>query len=273
MKLTHHNLGFSLVELALVLVIISLFIGVNFSLITSKTSEAKVTQTKRKMVIIEEALAGYAALYNKLPCPAPLTEAEDAANFGKAQPSCTQIDPKAICTIGGAIPFQALSLPRDFTYDGFGNRFIYTTTCSMTAAPLQDSAVGLIKVEKFKDPAAYSLMSVGANQYGGWNKYGNRAQIPPDNDELTNYNLNTDLSKAGTKAYKEMAFTKSFDDIINYKMKFQLVREAGGIVSDKSCTIARDVFDHDSSVCDHNCYSSLLVLATQVNDWCLNKFR
>lgn len=62
--------GFTLVEMAVVLVIVALLIG-GLMLPLSAQQEIKAEwETKQQLLKAEETLAGFAALYGRLPCPA-----------------------------------------------------------------------------------------------------------------------------------------------------------------------------------------------------------
>jgi len=59
--------GFTLIEIAIVLVILGLLIGMTLPLFTELTKQKHYTTTKRDMQEIKEALAGYAGIHSRLP--------------------------------------------------------------------------------------------------------------------------------------------------------------------------------------------------------------
>jgi prepilin-type N-terminal cleavage/methylation domain-containing protein len=63
------NRGFTLVELAVVLIIVGLVLGSLFVPISAQVSQAQSLETRRDLLDIKEALLGYALINGKLPCP------------------------------------------------------------------------------------------------------------------------------------------------------------------------------------------------------------
>lgn len=61
--------GFSLIELAVVLVIIGLLIGGGITALTATTEQANRSQARRQLLEIREALYGFAMEEGRLPCP------------------------------------------------------------------------------------------------------------------------------------------------------------------------------------------------------------
>ncbi len=62
--------GFSLIEIAIVLVIVGLMIGGLVTPLTVQLEQRKVAETQQALNEAKEALTGYALRYGYLPCPA-----------------------------------------------------------------------------------------------------------------------------------------------------------------------------------------------------------
>jgi hypothetical protein len=65
-----------------------------------------------------------------------------------------------------------------------------------------------------------------------------------------------------------------FDDIVDFKMKWQLTREAGALVSSVNCETATSIINQQISCAANSmpdCNSYLLALANQVNKWCIQQ--
>ena len=78
--------GFTLIELSIALVIIALVLGGGALALGGKTHHQRERETKAQLLIIKEALYGYAITNGRLPCPAALAdntgEENCAYNFG-----------------------------------------------------------------------------------------------------------------------------------------------------------------------------------------------
>ncbi len=144
--------GVSLIELAIVLVIIGILLSASLSSGDQRKNYAREQQTHAKLDKIEEALANYLRLNGKLPYPArgntawPTTSAAvnafgigDAANTLiniTATENWTYWDVNTNTVRGptsvtlpdihvGTIPTKDIGLPDSFMLDGWGNRFTY----------------------------------------------------------------------------------------------------------------------------------------------------
>jgi len=258
--------GFSLTEMSLVLVIISLILGASFSLTFGGTTFAKQKSTEEKMRIIEQAIAGFVSANYRLPCGADLTLSDSNANSGKefcsgqtysvtisTLPSVpTTFNNANVNVIIAAVPYQALQLPKEFLVDEWGNKFVYAYTQSMTGtsagntygppatvtSKISGSNMGLVIVNDASgsartNQAVYSLMSAGPNGNGSYSKGGTtRKAAPTDASELVNYNATT------TATFVAKEITPTFDDIVHYKMRWQVLKEAGFVIDDNYCAAA-----------------------------------
>lgn len=80
-----NNKAFTLLELSIVLVIISVVMGGAMVLFTQSLDLQQVKETQGKMAAIQEALLEYRRAFNRIPCPADMTQLMDATssnNFG-----------------------------------------------------------------------------------------------------------------------------------------------------------------------------------------------
>ena len=68
-KITSEN-GFSLVEIAVVLVIISVLLTIAVVPIAAQIEQRRTEETLRQLETIKEALLGFAIANGRLPCPA-----------------------------------------------------------------------------------------------------------------------------------------------------------------------------------------------------------
>lgn len=139
--------GFSLMELAVVLVIVALLLGGLLVPLGAQRDVEFMRATEKSLADIREALIGFAAINGRLPCPAQATIASGAANAGieativsggitycacaaaastgVAAWTTACVAPVAQAsgdTVGGVLPWATLGL---LETDAWGNRYTY----------------------------------------------------------------------------------------------------------------------------------------------------
>ena len=185
-KLVQH--GFSLVEMAVVLVILTMLIAGLISPLTAQIDQRNMNETRRALSEIKEALIGFAVTTGRLPCPAI-----SAANG----------DEKAVCTAvadrHGYIPWAKLGVPK---LDAWGNIFRYSITPAFAGAAgtlvlspptarditiqTRNIAGALVNVST-PGNIPVIVLSHGKNGYGSTNDLGVVTAVPGTNiDESTN---------------------------------------------------------------------------------------
>lgn len=212
--------GFTLTELAVVLLIIALLIGGLLVPLSAQVDLRNASDTSKSLADAREALLGFATANGRLPCPANPTIASGAAGAGTED--CTR-------TIG-ALPWAALSLSQ---LDAWGRRFTYRVTDSFKdgiaaatvappvtciATPAQSSfalcSEGDITVTDGSTLIASKIPAIvvshGSNGRGAFLPDG--TQIPgAANDEFENANNNaTFVSRTSTSP----GSANEFDDLV-----------------------------------------------------------
>lgn len=113
--------GFTLVEMAMVLTIVGLLLGALIPTLSAQIELQRVTETRKQLNEIQQALIGYAIINGRLPCPASATATEDPVGGG-------------VCNhaYDGFIPAATLGLSTTdssgFAVDSWGNRIRYAVT-------------------------------------------------------------------------------------------------------------------------------------------------
>ena len=120
-KPPRHKTGFSLVELAIVLVIVALLASGLLVGIAAQRNAAETIDAQRQLENVRETLTGFALTHGHLPCPALPNLASSDANAGVE--NCAQPH--------GVLPWVTLGLPE---VDPWGRRFTYYAHGSFTAA-------------------------------------------------------------------------------------------------------------------------------------------
>jgi len=122
------NGGFTLVEMAMVLLIIGLLLGGLMPTLSAQMEAQRIKETQQRMNEIKEALIGFAVVNGRLPCPANGTA-------GGGSELVTGSGAAATCTLTkGVLPWSSLGVAET---DGWGRRYTYRA-----AANFADGADG-----------------------------------------------------------------------------------------------------------------------------------
>ncbi|WP_027468761.1 type II secretion system protein [Deefgea rivuli] len=122
--------GFSLAEMAIVLVIVGILMASGLGALSSQMSNQRLNETKLALDRANEALLGYALSHNRLPCPADNAGLELVRNGAGDCPQAS-----------GNLPWLDLGLPE---FDAWGRHLQYrvtpifarkTATCGDLATP------------------------------------------------------------------------------------------------------------------------------------------
>lgn len=132
--------GFTLVELAVVIVVIgALTFGV-FVLLKPLVQDFRHMETTEKMDKLSRILNRYAVENFRLPCPAVPNRAAVNPPYGfQSGGGADGATIPNICpTTEGIIPFRALGVPESLIVDGFGNYFTYAISPSFSQNTYND---------------------------------------------------------------------------------------------------------------------------------------
>lgn len=116
--------GFTLVEMAIVLLIMGLVVGSIFSFLSVQRDQDEKKITINRQEKIATALASYAQGQGAIPCPADQNVFNDNVNYGVAPASCSGTNLK------GIVPFRTLGLTLEDIVDGYGHPFSYVVSAS-----------------------------------------------------------------------------------------------------------------------------------------------
>lgn len=130
--MTRHARGFSLIEMAFVLVIVTLLLGGLLVPFATQVEQKRIAETQKALEEIKEALLGFAVANGRLPCP-------DFTNDGRADFPCT-----TVAVPEGNLPWVTLGVANS---DAWGNRFGYRVTLSFTTAiTLTPLSIGTLSI-------------------------------------------------------------------------------------------------------------------------------
>jgi prepilin-type N-terminal cleavage/methylation domain-containing protein len=166
--------GFSLVEMAIVLMIVGLLLGGLLPMLSGQMEQKNRNETRKQLEEISAALVGYAASQTppKLPCPASPSIATGSNGAGVSD--CT------IATGMGVVPWVTLGTSET---DAWGRRFTYTIASSVSGgvfgASFTLSSTGNLDIYSSSggscpstncvaDNMAAVIISLGANGCGAY---------------------------------------------------------------------------------------------------------
>jgi len=256
MKKSKLKSAYSLLELSIVIIIISILISGAMSVSVTGVNNAKVRVTKDRMQEVYKALGNYLIANRRLPCPASLraieaTDTDYGVEVG-AGAGCigSGVYTSTVNLVYGAIPVTTLGLSNEMAKDAFDSKVVYLIDPNFTvAAPAAadfnnvnfSSAqfVNIITVSEVPSSTAQvittdaiiALISHGANKAGAFNANAN-AQNPRSSDanEMENDIANVGATGVDTGDYDGQIISAAgnsdvFDDIIFYKRRNDFVED------------------------------------------------
>lgn len=200
--------GFSLVEMAVVLAIVSLLLAGLLPTIASQMEQQKRTETRKQLEEIRNALVGYATSQTppKLPCPAVPTKATGSNGAGVSDCSITT----------GVLPWVTLGTNET---DAWNRRFTYSvaSTFATAASGITLTSVGNLSVLNIYTGSCPSTGCVGSNipavivshgtdGSGAYTSQGTKITDSTDPDEADNSNVGNN--------FVSHYFTPTYDDLV-----------------------------------------------------------
>jgi prepilin-type N-terminal cleavage/methylation domain-containing protein len=150
--------GFTLIELAIVLVILGILGSFGLPALTATLQRDRQLKTQDHNLQIFTALASFVLQNNRLPCPADPSATSDS--FGIERSSCTTFESQAI----GLIPYKTLGLPESVSKDGYKNWITYAVNPDLTSGIQRLNDDGSDPEKAFCSKESPSLKVKDANQ-------------------------------------------------------------------------------------------------------------
>ena len=247
--------GFTLIELSISILIISLLIAGFFSMINGSIAKNKINKTNNKITKIYKAIGVFLANNTRLPCPASLNESMNtSATFGQ------EIRPSSgVCGNGndgvyknsnisyGLVPISSLNLSSDFAVDEFGNKISYIVDQRFTGDfqlnPVKNtSSFGTANVtnsiltvrEKQSDGTSYIslgdkvlmiILSHGPNGQGSFNVNNSTQNSSVNLEDKENIVITTNNPNFDFNFTINSYADDKFDDIMLYKTRSDFVTD------------------------------------------------
>ncbi len=212
--------GFSLIELAIGLLIVGLLLGGGLPLLTSQIEQQRVKDTQKLLDEAKEALLGFALAKGRLPCP----DKTGAAGAGTANDGLEDFSAATgLCTVqDGNLPWATLGLP---DVDAWGRHLRYSVSNAFSrqapAATLTLAAVGDRRVCQsaactlvLANGLPAVLLSHGKNGRGARSGAGVALPAPLGADEIENSDADKDFVSHPFSAANGAG--GEFDDIVSW---------------------------------------------------------
>ncbi|MBI1215493.1 MAG: prepilin-type N-terminal cleavage/methylation domain-containing protein [Alphaproteobacteria bacterium] len=198
----YHKNGFSLIELAIVMLITGVLMSGFLQFYTVSQQQKRYTVTKQRLVDIRTALTNYVIEHGHLPCPAGPTGdySEDQCAHGKNPMQGVEsfdVDTKDMGGNAqnevwiGILPMRELRFDREQVQDGWGDDFTYAVSRRLTLPngmignPLPFGVISVVdeKGESVLDKphtSRYVVVSHGPTGAGAWLPSGGRKPCNTD---------------------------------------------------------------------------------------------
>lgn len=149
-KIRHHPTGFSLVEMAVVLVIVGLLLAGLLPTLSGQRNLKQINETRTQMEEIRESLTGFAVANGRLPCPDTDSTPDGFENLlAPPLPTGPGSSTRIIqCSgTGGGLPYNQLGTP---ALDLYNRAYIYRVTPTFAQKDEAYLGVTLLTTTYFK---------------------------------------------------------------------------------------------------------------------------
>lgn len=237
--------GFSLIEMAIVLVVIGIVLSGGLLAVSPILQSSKESETSARMDRIEQALTLYVIRYGCLPCPAEPATASGGANAGWSHGAayynsgCTTACDATTVASQGVVPWVTLGLSEAEGRDGFGQRIDYAVTAALVATngmvrtPPSTYPSGTLTVQmstansstQQTTAAAYVLISHGVDLSLAWNAAGQQFVDPNSSaDQTDNSNGSPFVQDVPNRNNGTVSY---FDDIVRFRTAPVIIQLCG----------------------------------------------
>lgn len=241
--------GFSLIEMAIVLVIIGLITTGGIEIARRTKDTGKAEKTAATMTLSQQALQVYVIRFGCLPCPANGALASSDPNVGLSEDATGATYAPATCTSNqcrttdGVLPWRSLGLSEMETVDAWGGRLRYIVATglgapdSMVRQGVGGFPTGDIEIHNLdattnpeQSQAAYGIASQGSDQSLALSAVSGVQR--PDLWGQAGPTAGQGMNAAGGLAlaygsYLGVTGATHFDDIIRFRTGAQVITSCG----------------------------------------------
>ena len=193
--------GFTLVEMAIVLIIFGLFLSATLVPLSAQRDLSDYKTARSDLEQIKEALYGFAIANGRLPCPPSST-----SNGLESPPPC------AGNLAAGDIPWATLGTPRT---DPWSNPYHYRVDSSFAqASPLFNLTTTATNLKVYSDSSKIGYIANGVSAVIYSSGKNGAIQPPVSADELENATITTVATYDNNFVSHDI--TQDFDDIVTW---------------------------------------------------------
>lgn len=225
--------AFSLLELSIVLVIVSVIMGFGITAYNSQLNNVETIAIENQLKTIQAALDSFFKINGRYPCPAAGNLTPSSASYGVEATTCspTSCPSEMICgtnSVRGAIPFKTLGLEAFYIRDSWGTKISYAIDNLFTIANGNCETGGNLTIQDYgnnivSDKAVYALISHGETKLGGYDaQTGALNACSATAKDAENCDAD-DIFRVSELMYKDPSAATYYDDIVvwgnnpNYK--------------------------------------------------------
>lgn len=243
--------GYSLIELATVMIIIGLLVAPMIAAYNSYQKKLAFEVTDDNIALVSTAMGAYRALNGRYPCPASITADRDSPDYGRESDCSSTVIAPGSCADGicvknsarsiagvpirvrvGSIPFRHLNVSENTSYDAYGQRLTYVLTESLGdkdkfkmdgggigVVDTQSPPVSVIGTGADENTAHFIIIAHGANGVGARLETGAlREACGPVDANFENLNCQDETTPA---IYRQAQYATAsglnyYDDTISY---------------------------------------------------------
>lgn len=232
--------GFTLVEMAVVVVIIGILMAMGLAMTNSLMQNTQRSTTKDREDYVRDALIAYFTVNHRLPCPDNGSNVGNTGRDGVEDRLAGGATPDVLsnCTTAlGTVPYFTLGIAREKALDGFGNFITYrldntaprnwhlTLTFQSPPGTPRSPCTPVAGLAVYSTPVLQQPLSVvvlishGPNGLGAWNQgttNASRNTLPAIAAEQGN-TVAAPAAPAGYRAYVYSdAAAAPFDDVVQF---------------------------------------------------------
>lgn len=238
-KTTKNNGGFTLIEIAVSLMVMGLLIAPAIAAYNLYVEQQKIEHTKISLDRSSTAITAFLESYGRYPCPAPMDA--DVGDVEYGYEDCSATAPGIITAqsarvpalanpnvLIGSLPFRTLNLDQNDVRDGYYSRLTYAVTEDLTDSTAYAANLGGIGVLSNagggdsaispENAAHFLILSHGKNGYGAIIESGAPAGNCASGSALEQENCDY-LTDAPAEAIFQITHKQNnFDDVVSYYM-------------------------------------------------------